>query len=154
MAPTAGVGTFRASMTGAGAANELTAAAAPALDLGLAARVVVNLDRVEVVPETGDPVEVALNPALPDSDGGRPPRPRPQGPLGREPHPRRRRAAGGPLRPVPPLLAAGDGPDALSVYLDMKDGTKVPLRVPSGQQSGLKLVLDSGLEVGTGRPPP
>jgi hypothetical protein len=119
----------------------------PRTDLSSIARVVVNLERIELVGEEGRVALLQPNPALGDSDGDG----RPDIDL---------RALSGKATPiVKGTIPAGiytqfrlfspaeSGSEAPSVYLVMKDGSRVPLRIPSGQQTGLKLVIQGGFNV-------
>jgi len=119
----------------------------PKTDLSQIARVVVNLDRIELVGEGGRVAGLEPNPALGDSDADGNPdldllalssraTPIVKGTIPAGVYTQFRL-----FSPVEP------GTEALSVYLVMKDGSKIPLRIPSGQQTGLKLVIQGGFNV-------
>ncbi|MCX7600629.1 MAG: DUF4382 domain-containing protein [Meiothermus sp.] len=119
----------------------------PKTDLSQITRVVVNLERIELVGEGGRMVGLEPNPELGDSDADGHPDLDLMALLGRATPVVKGTVPTGIYTQFRLFSPAESGSEAKSVYLVMKDGRKVPLRIPSGQQTGLKLVIQGGFHV-------
>lgn len=145
-------GTFKLSLSGANLSGLLTqssdpiALGRPKTDLSHIDKVIVNLDHIELISPSG---VVSLQPSasLSDSDGdghkdidlkalSGVPTPIVEGAV-----------PAGTYRQFRIFSPSESGSEAKAVYLLMKNGSKIPLRIPSGQQSGLKIVLEGSLVV-------
>lgn len=119
----------------------------PKTDLSQIARVVVNLGRIELVGEGGRVVGLEPNPELGDSDADGHPDLDLMALSGRATTIVKGTVPAGVYTQFRLFSPAESGSEAQSVYLVMKDGRKVPLRIPSGQQTGLKLVIQGGFNL-------
>ncbi|GIW26794.1 MAG: hypothetical protein KatS3mg070_0157 [Meiothermus sp.] len=119
----------------------------PQTDLSQMAKVVVNLKCIELVGEGGRVAELEPNTELGDSDGDGNPDIDLMALSGKATTIVKGTVPAGVYTQFRLFSPAESGADAQSVYLVMKDGTKVPLRIPSGQQTGLKLVIQGGFNV-------
>lgn len=129
------------------AAPSLDPLGRPKTDLSQIARVVVNLERIELVSEGGRMVGLEPNPELGDSDADGNPDLDLMALSGRATPVVKGTVPVGVYTQFRLFSPAESGSEAKSVYLVMKDGSKVPLRIPSGQQTGLKLVIQGGFNV-------
>lgn len=145
-------GTFKLSLSSANLSGLLAQSGDPAAlgrpktDLSQIAKVIVNLDHIELV-SSGGVLSLQPSASLGDSDG--------DGHKDLD----LKALSGVPTPIVEGAVPAGSykqfrifspsesGSEAKAVYLLMKDGSKIPLRIPSGQQTGLKIVLEGSLEV-------
>ncbi|MGK0618579.1 DUF4382 domain-containing protein [Meiothermus cerbereus] len=116
-------------------------------DLSQIARVVVNLDRIELVGEGGRVVGLEPNPALGDSDADGKPDLDLLALSNRATPIVKGTIPAGVYTQFRLFSPVELGPEAAAVYLVMKDGSKIPLRIPSGQQTGLKLVIQGRFDV-------
>lgn len=119
----------------------------PKTDLSQIAKVVVNLGRIELVGEGGRVAGLEPNPDLGDSDSDGNPDIDLMALSGKATPIVKGTVPAGVYTQFRLFSPAESGSEAQSVYLMMKDGAKVPLRIPSGQQTGLKLVIQGGFNV-------
>jgi len=119
----------------------------PRTDLSQIARVVVNLERIEMVGERGRVAGLEPNPDLGDSDSDGNPDIDLMTLSGKATPIVKGTVPAGVYTQFRLFSPTESGSEAQSVYLVMKNGAKVPLRIPSGQQTGLKLVVQGGFNV-------
>ncbi len=119
----------------------------PKTDLSQIDRVVVNLEHVELVGAEGRVTSLEPNPELGDSDADGNPDIDLMALSGRATPIVKGAVPAGTYTQFRLFSPAESGSEAQSVYLVMKSGAKIPLHIPSGQQTGLKLVIQGGFNV-------